>query len=130
MEKIKATVFLNGELTTHPSKLEVWLLEHGTTEYAQYNEAPFVRFIGKGKQLESRWIKGYKPFAVIVKGWGHPDNPEWFSEPREENGMIIRTTKYLSHDDNFQYDFNEWFEKQDFEVIADYRWTKEVVKNE
>jgi hypothetical protein len=126
MEKEKATLYINSEFYGCPQKLEIYLLEHGTKEYAQYKAAPYVKYILKGKRTARQIIKGYNPFFVIVKGWDTPEPPKWHNKPTYDNGMELKQSKYTCHDEMYLMDFNTWFEPFKMEIIADYRENKKV----
>jgi hypothetical protein len=120
------TVYLTSEWSNHVKKYEGKYVSHGTRKYAQYNNAPFVRFIPKGKRKFVEVQKCFHAYIVIIKGHGHPDGPE---EPKtvEDCGDVVVTTHHYSnfderHTNDFEKFINEYLPK--CEVIADYRHTQ------
>lgn len=86
------------------------LLELGRKVYAQYNNAPYIKYIPKGKRKAVGYIKGYKPFLVVLKGINHPEPNCMFDKPIEQpNGLITSKSTYSSFDDRYISDFNEGF---------------------
>jgi len=127
MDKEKATMYVTSEFFGSVVKMEIYLLEHGKQEYAQYKDATFVKYIIKGKRIKRKYIKGYNPFILLVKGWDTPEPPEWHKEPTYSNEMVIKESKYLCHDELFVKDFNTWFmDFKNLSIIADYRGNKDV----
>lgn len=67
------TMYIAGEFFGNIQKLECKLVAHGTKKYAQYNNAPFVNFIPKGKRSLRGVIKSFQPYILILDGTGHPE---------------------------------------------------------
>lgn len=128
MEKRKVTIYYTSSMGGFPNRLEGYLVEHSLTDYAQYKQVPQITFIPKGKRNSIRFIKGYKPFYLILEGWNTPqlDENQAFNIS-ENNGFKVMESKYLSYDERYIYDFNRFInpllEKEI--IIADYRYTKE-----
>lgn len=107
-------------------KYEGKLIEHGTSPYAQYENAPYVVFIPKGKRNPRKFREGYKPFFLILAGWEHPepDSALVDTEPTA-SGIMVARSRYASFDDSWQRDFNAMIEPYiadpNINVIADYR---------
>ena len=124
--KEKVTIYLTGGLGLNIVAYESYLLRSGRMDYAQYKKVPYVVFTPKGKRKPLRHLKGYNPFILVVNGWGLPSCPDGFIT-KEDNGFICKESKYLSHDERYIIDFNKWFSEQDFKILLDYRYNKEVV---
>lgn len=125
-----ATIYVTSEFMGNVNKIECKLIQHGKRPYAQYDDATFVYYIPKGKRNQSAFVKGYKPYVLILKGHGHPSPEELFSVslPPSSTGLKSSTSKYMSFDDRYKTDFDAVIdgyltEKPDL-VIADYRCTK------
>lgn len=123
---MKVTIYISGMIGV--TATEARLVAHGRKQYAQYKDAPFIHFKPKGKRKVRGWCEGYKPFAVVVEGWGHPAPPSpWVEEPSGVEGLFIRKGKYSGYDSGYETDFNVWFSTQSFPVVVDYRATPETV---
>lgn len=118
--KIKATFIFKGGLGNIVVK-HVWLVEHGRRKFAQYNSAPFVRFIEKGKRTIRGVIDGYRPYYVLLAGWQDIETQSmWGKKTTSANGTTIQEGRYSSFDPRWQEDFEAsvgGFK----DVIADYR---------
>lgn len=110
----KVTIYTTSEFMGNVCKYEGTLIEHGTRKYAQYDNAPYVDFVPRGKRKPLRIQKAYKPYLLIVEGWGAPE-PEPMCTP--QGGM----SKYSSFDDGWRRDFNALIEASGCVIIADYR---------
>ncbi|AGR47718.1 hypothetical protein PHIM7_65 [Sinorhizobium phage phiM7] len=120
MTKTKATLIFKGGMGNIVVK-HVWLVEHGRRKYAQYNSAPFVRFIEKGKRTIRGVIDGYRPYYVILAGWQDIQTQSLYGAPvRQANGTLVSEGRYAAFDSGWQRDFEAGVgEFKD--VIADYR---------
>lgn len=125
LDKQKVTAYITSDFMGCPFEIEGLLLEYGFTNYAQYKKVPYMIMIPKGKRNPIKIIKGYKPFILIVEGFDHNQPPEMLNK-REENGLIVGESKYLSFDERYKTDFNKWFNEQNFKVVFDARYNKEV----
>lgn len=96
------------------------LIELGKQVYAQYNNAPYIKYtriarptvvgIPKGKRKEVGYIKGYKPFLVVLKGFNHPEPNSMFNKAiKQPSGLITSKSTYSSFDERYITDFNEGF---------------------
>lgn len=124
----KITIYTSGGFGI--SKYEAKLIEHGHKKYAQYDAAPYVHFIEKGKRTPKGIVMGYKPFILILKGHGHPEPADGFIEQDIEGvpGMVTKRSRYSSFDSRYQTDFNAlinpYISANPELVIADYRHDK------
>ena len=106
MKKGKITIYSTGEFFGSVQKIEGYLVEHGTRKYAQYENAPFVRFIPKGKRKVCIIQKSYKPYLLILQGWANPEPEGMYKKEKEINGVIIKESRYQSCDDRYRSDFD------------------------
>jgi hypothetical protein len=126
--KTPVTIFIGG--TFGPTKYEGNLLEHGRRAYAQYPDAPFVKFVPKGKRNPRGWVEGFQPYCVVLSGHGLPVGPEsWLDEmPESTSGMKCERSRYASCDSRYETDFNtrlnRYLAENPDKLIADYRWNK------
>lgn len=127
--KEKITVYTTSEFMGNVQRYEGTLIEQGRMEYAQYENAPFVSFVPKGKRNGIRIVKGYNPYILILKGWNHPEPEDMFgnSKGAYKDGVTIKESKYKSFDDGYKIDFNkvidEYISNNTEALLADYRET-------
>lgn len=113
-------------------RYEGTLIDQGCMKYAQYENAPFVAFIPKGKRNGIRIVKGYNPYILILKGWNHPAPEDMFGNLKGvyKYGVTIKESKYKSFDNGYKIDFNkvidEYLSNNTGVLLADYR---EAVKD-
>lgn len=123
MEKVTiyTTSEMFGSVQAHRGKL----VEYGRKKYAQYDQAPFVIFIPKGKRNPCKIIKGYRPYLLIIKGHDTPDPEGMFdkttSRTEQDGKVFIQNSKYSSFDDRYKIDFDQIINKANIEIVADYR---------
>jgi len=124
MEKVireKITVYYSTEFMGSIAKVEGYLIEHGRRKYAQYDDAPFVKFTPRKKRKPICILKGYKPYLLILKGWDNVDTQGLYSEGRTEGNVTIREGRYASFDDRFKTDFDAKINNYKHLFLADYR---------
>jgi hypothetical protein len=109
-------------------KCEGKLVDHGTQKYAQYDAAPFVNFIPKGKRNVRGFVQAeYKPSLLILAGHGHPEPDSMFGveTPNEAGTAFTSRSRYMSCDPRWQSDFDAridaYLARTGAEVVADYR---------
>ncbi len=91
-------------------KYEGTLLELGYQDYAQHKHVPFIKYIPKGKRKPIGYIKGYKPFMIVLKGYNHPEPNSMFDKAiKQPNGLITSKSTYHSFDERYVTDFNNGF---------------------
>lgn len=103
--------------------VEALLLEHGTRKYAQYNNAPYVNFIPKGKRKARHLLLTYQPYLVIVEGWGHP-SVELFEKVSETADAIVTKSRHMSFSPEWGNENDDLIEKNNLKIVADYRYSK------
>jgi hypothetical protein len=126
MEKQKITVYYTNEFFGSVTSVEGVLVEHGRQKYAQYDDAPFVVFVPKGKRKAIKILKSHNPYLLILNGWNNPKSEGLFAESITENGITIQKSKYQCYDKRYQTDFNRIINKCEPFFIADYRENKAV----
>jgi len=130
MKKDQVTIYRSGEMFGSIFKTEGTLIECGLQKYAQYDAAPFVKFIPKGKRTGRGFVQGYKPYVVILKGVNHPEPQGMFKTIRETDEVTVRQSIYSSFDDRWKTDFDEvlnaYLEKNPDCVIMDVRHTQDT----
>jgi hypothetical protein len=113
------------------SKIEGKVLDFGLRKYAQYEKAPFVNYIKKGKRKVEGFIKGYKPYLVILEGINTPSTQDPFTTPTiNENGVTTKMSKFSSFDDRYILEFdevlNEYIKNNPASVIMDCRFSEKT----
>ena len=126
---VKATLYTTTESFGNVVKREITLLTHGFQKYAQYDKAPFVEYIPKGKRKPVKITKGYKPTILILSGHGHPEPEDLYVVVDNSEGHVtVSKTKYFSFDERLVTDFDAtidvYIESGKGTVLADYRYTK------
>jgi len=117
----KATIYTNSDWGMGIVKREIYLESHGTKKYAQYDHAPWVRFVIKGKRSLMEITKTYQPYLLIVEGWNAPDMDDPFAPLSESNGVMVSQSRHLSHSDEWEKEADA--KLGDVKIIADYRYT-------
>lgn len=124
----KVTVYRKSELMGNIVKREMKLVEHGLMEYAQYKSAPFVCGVIKRKRSASRFVETFRPYMIIVEGWGNIEPNGLYSKGKvlsSGEGVTVTQGQYSSFDDGWGNDFDATIDKLiesgEVEVIADYR---------
>ena len=119
----KVTIYTRSEFIGNIVRIEAKLIEHGRRQYAQYENAPFVKYVPKGKR-NPRGLQGsFQPYILILEGWGHPEPASWLGDA-DDAGMS--SSRYASHDDRWQSDFDAIINPHiegGAVVVADYRYT-------
>lgn len=121
MDKQKITVYITSEMFGSVVKYEGYLIEHGKRKYAQYDDAPYVKFIPKGKRKVCTIQKSYKPYLLILEGWENPEPEGMYGKREIKDNVIIRESVYSSFDDRYKEDFNNIINAHKSKFIADYR---------
>jgi hypothetical protein len=117
---MKVTVYWTSEFMGNVVKAEGTLIGYGRMKYAQYDDAPFVDFIPRGKRKAIRVLKTYKPYLLVIEGWCGPD-PDPMCPP--EGGM----SKYSSFNPRWKSDFDREVNER-LNVVADFREGSEYEK--
>lgn len=120
---MKVTIFTKSEFFGNIVKHEVTLVEHGTSPYAQYSAAPFVRFKKKRGRIVYGIRQTYQPFLCIVEGWDLNINPDDMTRViSQENGVTVSQSRYMSFDSRFVTDFEAMLNsRKDLNIIALYK---------
>ena len=105
------------------------MIEHGYKKYAQYEKAPFVTFIPKGKRNPCQIIKGYNPYILILNGWDNPEPEGMWGKAEIKDKVTITATKYTCFDQRYRTDFNLVVDLHKEKFLADYRELVEVKEN-
>jgi len=126
MNKQKITIYYNTEFFGSIQKIEAYLIEYGTRQYAQYSNAPYIKFIPKGKRKIRMIQKSYKPYLLILNGWDNPNTQGMFTDSKNENGIITKKSLYSCYDERYKTDFNKTINNYSDLFIADFRENKGI----
>jgi hypothetical protein len=128
-KKVAVTIVTKGMFGIRVT--EAWLLDHGTRKWAQYDNAPFVEFVVKGKRKPQTYLEGYNPYLVILAGHDldlqKAVDDQFVSSPGATAGVTVTCSRYLSCDPRYSTDFNAVLAaRSDLTVVADYRQEKRL----
>lgn len=129
MEAQKVTIYSSSEFFGSFNKYEGKLIDHGTEKYAQYNNAPFVKWIPSRKRNPVQLLKANKPMILVLEGIGHPAPDSLYNEPHYSNETVqVSKSRYSAFDEGWSNDFDLMIDKyiaeNNVKIIADYRHTK------
>lgn len=124
MEKQKVTIVMIGAMGYHV--IEASAIEHGRKQWAQYPNAPWMKWIPKGARKLRGVIEGNAPFFVILKGWGLkvPECQQWIEQPQTNPAFSVREGKYSMFDERWRVEMNAAVDQAiaaGAEILADYR---------
>ena len=106
-DKRMVTIYTSSDMFGSIIKAEGELLDYGVKQYAQYDAAPFARFIPKGKRKPTGFVKGFQPYVLILEGLGHPTPAGMFDAPVVQGDVIIKQSTYTSFDEGYKTDFDK-----------------------
>ena len=132
----KATLYLTGEFFSNIVKVEVREVAVVRKPWAQFSGAVVAIFKKPRQQRERKYVGSYKPYLVVLEGWGHPDpdDPyEW--SVSEATEMLVGKSKYLSCSDGYANDFDSKLDAYlaghpEAKVLGDYRYTRGCNSND
>ncbi len=110
------------------AKYEGTLVAIGAKKYAQYDNAPFIHFVPKGKRKPTGLIATSHPYLVVLEGHGHVSPADPFTTPSESStGLMVSSSRYSSFDERYKTDFdpilNEVVKNSASSVLMDVRHT-------
>jgi hypothetical protein len=106
------TLYVESEFGFGYRKIECRTLTVEIRKYAQYEAAVDLCFVPKGKRKERQVIEAYKPSAVILSGFGHPEPPDAFTKAvttTNADGTEVTTSQSrgLSNDPMYANEFGK-----------------------
>jgi hypothetical protein len=90
-----------------PRKVEVREGVAFRAPHAQYASALHVHYMEKGKRKPSGYVFAYKPYVLILAGYGHPDPADALVAMPSAGGLPMSRTRYSSFDDRYLTEFDE-----------------------
>ena len=132
MKNQEVTIFTSSAFGI--TKIHAKLIDFGTKKYAQYDNAPFVHYIPKGKRKQVGFVQGYNPYILIVKGHSSINPADPFGETKvshyESGSVASKMTRFASFDERYNSEFDDYMEvalKNDPQsILMDYRYTKQT----
>jgi len=126
----KATIYLTTEGISlgNVHKLEVREVEVIRKPWAQYPSAVQCKYLLPRKRNWSGRTGSYKPYIVVLEGWGHPDPDSPWVTIKEDSEVSVSESKYFSCSDGWETDFDRkltsYLEANpSVKVLGDYRHT-------
>lgn len=120
-----ATIYMAGEFLGNIIKTEAKDVSVTRGKYAQYSNAIFITFTPKGKRKPRSVVQTYKPSALILEGFGHPEPASAFKTVSEDDSVTVKSSVYRSFDDGWRRDFDsmiaQHIEKTSAVILADFR---------
>jgi hypothetical protein len=110
-------------------KCEAKLVEHGTRRYAQYDAAPYARFIPKRKRkLRELVCFGRDPYLLILDGWDRPEPPSMYGPAKVSGGCIVQEGRHSMVGGPWKEEMDELLLEHGIGqthdgIVADYRCT-------
>lgn len=107
MTKQQVTIYTSTGMGI--TKLEGTIISIGRRPYAQYDSAPFVTFVPRGKRKPQGLIATAYPYLVVLKGYGHVDP----SSPMVEDNSVqtcelrVSRSRYAMFDDRYKTDLDD-----------------------
>lgn len=123
------------------TKIEGTIISIGRRPYAQYDSAPFVTYVPKGKRKPQGIIATAYPYLVVLRGHGHVEPESAMVRVHEDKqiGIQVSKSKYAMFDDRYKTDFdevlNEYLVTQFFNgnpdvVMMDVRHTNHITEKQ
>jgi hypothetical protein len=125
----KATLYFQGRgLIGNVQKVEVREVEVLRRQWAQYPGAVDCRFKAPRQRNWRRYTEGYRPYLVVLDGWGHPDPQGPFDVISDEDGCTVSEARHSFASDGWTTDFDGWLAAYleatpSATVLGDYRHT-------
>ena len=122
------TAYFQGGMGMGIIRVEGRLKDIGTRKYAQYNGAAYLHMIPKRKRKVRGYLQTSYPYMLVLAGVGHPDPVDGMIVVKDEPGLRVTTSKYMSFDPRWTEDadtqLDGYLENSKAIVLADYRHTK------
>lgn len=123
---MNVTLYIRGMMGSI-KKIECRKLSIEIVKFAQYSNAVSIEWLAKGQRREREEIETYRPTALVLDGWGHPD-PDgiWDESTRKTEGTVTMVHgRYRSCDPRWQGDFDAkigaYIAEGRGKILADYR---------
>ena len=119
----KATLYIAGLVGY--KRIEGKDLKWEIGPHAQFRKAIVISFVPKGKRRRFNIRLTRSPYSIVLDGWGHPEPPDIFDDPRELQHGVAKKAKHVACDSAYDREFNDFLAKYTEEsgciVLADFR---------
>ena len=111
------------------AKVEVREVEVVRRPYAQDEGAVFATYLRPRKRKLEQYTGSYKPYLVVLEGWGHPEPADMFNWSISESGALVGTGRHSACSGGYENEFDaqlaSYLETNPkVEVLGDYRHTQ------
>lgn len=113
----KVTVITTNEFFGNMNVFEGRLVDFGTRPYAQYSNAPYVKFIPTRKRKPVCIMKTYNPTLIVIDGVGHNLTPNDEVVLSETSEVRVTTLKYSSFDPRYVTEFLAKLKEKNIEPL-------------
>jgi len=122
----KVTYYFQGEFGMGIRKVEGRLVDIEVRKWAQYSCSPSIKMIPKRKRLIREYRQTYKPFFLVLDGYGHPDLDDGYIKLESSvPGVTVKKSKYTSFDPRWKEEagstLDQYLQESGSKIIADYR---------
>ena len=122
----KVTIYVNNDMGFGLGTVEARLFKTGTKKYAQYDNAAYCQYKPKGARKMRGMVATYKPWLVVLEGWGLPKFNNW-DPPKSGAGVETQSGKFSTCDDRWELSGDifvaDVVSQTGAKVVADYRYT-------
>lgn len=126
----KATLYLQTEGISLGNivKVEVREVEVLRRQWAQYPAAVSYRYKAPRQRNWRGSNSGYRPYLVVLAGWGHPDPQSPWETVSESPDVTVSKARHSGCSDGWTTDFDGWLSAYlaahpRVKVLGDYRHT-------
>lgn len=126
----KATLYVQTEgiCLGNILKIEVREIQVLRREWAQYPSAVEYRYKKPRQRAWRGSVASYKPYLVVLEGWGHPDPDSPWVTVKDTPDVTVEESRYSSCSDGWGNDFDKklaaYLEANpSVKVLGDYRHT-------
>lgn len=108
----RVTIYVMNEFGFGAVRIECsrWFAEY--MKWAQYDRALNVLFVPKGAKKVRGKVEGYKPYLLVLEGWGHPDTRA------SGDGTTSFTSFHPAHMSNFDQMIDEYIATKGVKVLV------------
>jgi len=97
--------------------------------WAQFKGAVAAQFKQPRQRKLRHYLGSYRPYLVVLKGWGHPRPADMYSWSVSTTGALVGTSRHMSCSGGYEREFDELLssylaEHPEVEVLGDYRHTQ------
>lgn len=125
--KKAATLYIQSKLG-NIYKVEAREVEVLRRQFDKWPSAVDCHFKAPNKKNWHRYRQGYRPYLVILDGWGHPNPPPEWIDIKEDSECSVSQTRHSSCSEQWIANFDVWLSNYlknnpSVKVLGDYRYT-------